>query len=147
MPKGEVSTKGIVRHALSKGKQVFVPYLYQAQHEEERNPQLAMDMVSLHSSSDYDGLEPDAWGIPTPTQDSIKGRRSILDAHTDSGSDSRWKVLDSDTPSAQTLDMIVVPGVAFDGSLGRLGHGKGFYDYFLQRYYCTKQASMPFLGR
>ena len=35
--------------------------------------------------------------------------------------------------SLQEIEMVVVPGVAFDLKGGRLGFGKGFYDHFLNK--------------
>ena len=72
-----------------------------------------MDMLSLSSLSDYQSLQPDAWGIPTISTDSILTRGDGM---------------------KEGLDLIVMPGVAFDETFGRLGHGKGYYDYFLARY-------------
>lgn len=124
MPTGEIQTDPIVRHALQSGKKVFVPYLHKPSSPPPDTPRSVMDMVDLHSLSDYDGLKRDNWGIPTIGSDSV---------------DQREHILGNSRKESEGLDLILMPGVAFDidpntGFVRRLGHGKGFYDYFLHRY-------------
>jgi len=141
MPTGEISTVAIVHDAMNRGKQVFVPYTYKIAEEIESQPSQIMDMLELKSLEDYASLEPDKWGIPTLSADSVASRRNSFGGFgTSDGKTSE---------NSFGLDMIVVPGMAFDRNMGRLGHGKGFYDYFFER--CHRQSvqgrtKMPFLG-
>ncbi|KAH6857259.1 5-formyltetrahydrofolate cyclo-ligase [Alternaria rosae] len=134
MPGGEVSTSEIVRDAFDEGKKVFIPYTYKLEAPKDGQPKSIMDMVELQSMNDFESLEPDNWGIPTPSKDSIASRANcfggtgITNGKTDGLSAG--------------IDLIVMPGMAFDSQFGRLGHGKGFYDYFLTR--CHQVSRMPF---
>jgi 5-formyltetrahydrofolate cyclo-ligase len=137
MPTGEISTADIVHDALKQGKQVFVPFIYKV----KEPPRSMMDMLQLHSLGDYHSLALDRWGIPTLSQDSVHERENSFGV----------KGLSSGSIGGKGgLDMIVMPGMAFDEKLGRLGHGKGYYDFFLAR--CLEHSksaggvSMPFLG-
>jgi 5-formyltetrahydrofolate cyclo-ligase len=86
-----------------------------------------MDMLSLSSLEDYRSLQPDSWGIPTIPKESVSSRG---DALKEEGG----------------LDLIVMPGVAFDESFKRCGHGKGYYDYYLTRYRQSRaNGRMPVL--
>ncbi|KAF1995422.1 5-formyltetrahydrofolate cyclo-ligase-like protein [Amniculicola lignicola CBS 123094] len=137
MPSGEISTSGIVHDALKQGKHVFIPYTYSLNSPKEGQPTSVMDMLELQSLSDYKSLTPDGWGIPTPSQDSIASRANSFGG---------LGVTDGeDMDSSQInmgLDLIIMPGMAFDSTFGRLGHGKGFYDFFLHR--CHRSSTMPF---
>lgn len=124
MPAAEVQTDAIVRDALSSGKQVFVPYLYKSPLDIPNTPPRIMDMVHLKNIQDYESLAKDKWDIPSIDPETVSSRERIL------GGDAM-----------ATLDLMLVPGVAFDtgsdGSIRRLGHGKGFYDFFLNRYFSS----------
>jgi 5-formyltetrahydrofolate cyclo-ligase len=143
MPFGEISTTSIVRDALAQGKTVFVPYIHRL--ESSSVPQLnkvsVMDMLRLESMEDFDSLQPDKWGIPSLSQESVPQRHNCLGG----------KGIAADRPRVMSephslddvgLDMIVMPGLAFDTELRRLGHGKGYYDYFLNNYN-VKLAAFP----
>lgn len=119
MPTGELSTSSIVKDAFARGKNVYIPYI----HTVEKTS--VMDMLALESMTEYESLQPDKWGIPSLQPVQVTGRRSGL---TENG-----------------LDLIVMPGMAFDLGFRRLGHGKGYYDHFLTRY-SQISKKMPFLG-
>jgi 5-formyltetrahydrofolate cyclo-ligase len=137
MPDAEVSTNSIVRDALAQGKAVFIPYTYRLSTPKEGCPASIMDMVELHSMNDFASLAADKWGIPTPGEDSISSRANCF------GGTGITNGITPDSPEG--LDLIVMPGMAFDSGFGRLGHGKGFYDYFLAR--CHQASRMPFRGK
>ncbi|OHW92784.1 5-formyltetrahydrofolate cyclo-ligase [Colletotrichum incanum] len=127
MPSGEIQTDDIVRHALSAGKDVYIPYLHKSPFAPGETPPRVMDMVRLRDLHDYESLQPDKWGIPSIDPRTVNQRDRVLG---EPGVES---------PDSSFLDLMLLPGVAFDidsisGSLRRLGHGKGFYDLFIRRY-------------
>ncbi|KAJ4312482.1 hypothetical protein N0V94_007413 [Neodidymelliopsis sp. IMI 364377] len=134
MPTGEINTSNIVRDALDQGKKVFIPYTYNLNEPINGQPKSIMDMVELSSMNDFESLEADKWGIPTPDKDSISSRKNCFG--TTGVTDGKTQHI------TDGLDLIVMPGMAFDSGFGRLGHGKGFYDFFLSR--CQQVSRMPF---
>jgi 5-formyltetrahydrofolate cyclo-ligase len=127
MPTGEIQTDAIVRDALAAGKEVFIPYLHKNPAPGPGLPLRVMDMVRLRDLADYESLQPDKWGIPSIDPATVPARQRVFRGPDAPHSDSTL------------LDLVLMPGVAFDrqpdtGAVRRLGHGKGFYDYFLFRH-------------
>jgi 5-formyltetrahydrofolate cyclo-ligase len=101
-------------------------------------------MLQLADEDDYALLQPDKWGIPSISKGTVSDRANSFGGSGVSNGDSP-------TQDAAGLDVILMPCMAFDQSLNRLGHGKGYYDNFLTRYCSAKTADgqnrkKPFLG-
>lgn len=141
MPTAEVQTGKLVQHALESGKSVFVPYIYAV--GDTKPKKKVMDMLLLKSLEDYQGLERDSWGIPKLPREGRELRENAmggrgLSLSSDGGEGGAAEV--------DGLDLIVVPAVAFDRELNRMGHGAGFYDHYLSRFCKGEKRAKPFLG-
>ena len=109
MPK-ELQTYDVIKNAFSNGKRIFVPKIIGP------NPQ-DMVMIEVLSFEQLDSFPKSKWGIPEPP---------VEMAH------------DGDKDALYDIDLVLLPGVAFDSKCNRLGHGKGYYDCFLERLIKTK---------
>ena len=105
-----------------------------------------MDLLRLNSESEYDGLSKDAWGIPSLSADSVGVRENAMGGKglTLAGENANDGVSEGNDGG---LDLVVVPAVAFDTHLDRLGHGAGFYDAFLTRFCSQGKRAKPYLGK
>lgn len=85
-------------------------------------------MLALSSQMEYEALEKDRWGIP-----SLQGS-SVAERENWTGSIGLMETSDIEaleSPLEGSLDVVVMPGMAFDKYCNRLGHGRGYYDKFL----------------
>lgn len=147
MPTGELSTSAIVQDALATGKEVFVPYIHTLESAATQQKSSVMDMLALESMDEFAALTPDRWGIPSLSKEQAATKKNCL------GGTGVSAAAVNPTDEDYGLDLIVMPGMAFDGGFRRLGHGKGYYDHFLNRYWKAAESQtqtttpkMPLLG-
>ncbi|KAH8089758.1 5-formyltetrahydrofolate cyclo-ligase, partial [Filobasidium floriforme] len=123
MENGELSTSGIVEDILSASK-----YLANRPSGADRHtppaPENDMRMLRLYTRQDFEGCPRDKWGIPDAGRVRLDRQEGMEEVRRQ----------DAEDVGAEPLDMILVPGVAFDRGCGRVGHGKGYYDRYIQRY-------------
>lgn len=112
----EVDTSAMMRDALAAQKRLFLPRVLSKSRRE-------MAMLEVRSITELDAFDRGAYGIPEPPMENDRPR----------------------APHDIRLDLIVVPGVAFDMRGGRCGHGMGYYDVFLARYAQEFGLPMPSL--
>ncbi len=103
MKTGEIQTEEIISNALTNRKRVFIPKVTGS---ESHN----MVMVEIFSPEEVDSFPKSKWGIPEPQLPP-----DFVDMTRNGG----------------IIDLVIVPGTGFDPTGCRLGHGKGYYDTFL----------------
>ncbi|ODQ51630.1 5-formyltetrahydrofolate cyclo-ligase-like protein [Saitoella complicata NRRL Y-17804] len=116
MPKHEIQTLDIASAVLQQGRlgcRLIISSLTMSTGKFLFVPRInasTMSMVPISSVSSLTALPRNKWGIPEPTEE-----------------DPAEEAL-----STGGLNLIVVPAVAFDRDMARLGHGKGYYDKYIK---------------
>jgi 5-formyltetrahydrofolate cyclo-ligase len=104
--RSEVRTLSLCPEILAdQSKVIIIPYCTVDQHNQP--------MLGLWVLNNLNELEPGMWNIPEPPKQCwVETGKQVF---------------------AQEIDLVVVPGVAFDRNGGRLGNGKGYYDRLLAK--------------
>lgn len=122
MPAGEINTDPALQHAVTNGKEIYVPQV-------GANFELAdMELVKVQTASSnehelfHHSWPKNKWGIPEPPADMLLN-----------------------TAEPGDIDVLIVPGLAFDRCGNRLGQGKGYYDRFIERMFADATKKPPVL--
>ncbi|RMY71741.1 hypothetical protein D0862_14567 [Hortaea werneckii] len=124
--------------------------------KKKKKRKMRMEMLKLDSLEEFELLERDSWGIPSLPPTSLAGRENARGGFGPEGRPSRPGEEEREEGRARNdgkvvegkdggLDLIVVPGVAFDRDMARMGHGAGFYDGYLTRLVTEGRHEKPFL--
>ncbi|KAI6890436.1 hypothetical protein KC318_g13681 [Hortaea werneckii] len=126
----------------------------------KKKRKMRMEMLRLNSLEEFELLERDSWGIPSLPPTSLAGRENARGGFGPEGRPSRPGNEEEERYEGKGkgengnevmeengggLDLIVVPGVAFDREMARMGHGAGFYDGYLTRLVTEGRHKKPFL--
>ena len=124
-----------------------MPYIHSIETTTTQQKISVMDMLALDSMEEFMSLERDKWGIPSLTKVQAVNKQNCF-----GGTGISEPLPKGNTAGPFGLDLIVMPGMAFDPNFRRLGHGKGYYDSFLTRYLRwetemgVEKRNMPLLG-
>jgi len=103
---GEVATKNILETGFATGKRIFIPKITGKNSKD-------IFKLEVNSMEMIESFPKNNWGIPEPTLEMMEATE--------------------DGVHAGVIDLIILPGVAFDRTGGRIGHGRGYYDCLVER--------------
>lgn len=119
----EVETKAIIDYLTFDGKRIFLPKFAQntpgvklGRHSENTPGVKNASGYFFAAFTGWGNLEPESYGILQPTDSwDTPGVNQVVSSHT----------------PGVSIDLAIIPGVAFDKSGVRLGYGKGVFDKLL----------------
>ena len=110
----EVDTVTLISDCFGSGKRVFVPYIGLKNEIPLRHISVGENAMAVVEIFCLEDLVDEYWGIPQPVFETGKN-------------EANWN----------DIELVVVPGLAFDPSGNRIGYGAGYYDRFLSEIQST----------
>jgi len=118
----ELPTRHLIHHILSpgSGKICYVPQIIEPTLTERER----LKLLRINDQEDFESLKPNRWGILEPSADQQR----------------------TDALETSQLDLLLVPGLAFQLNGARLGRGKGYYDrliFQIREHFAASGKNVP----
>jgi 5-formyltetrahydrofolate cyclo-ligase len=140
MPTGEIDTSYAVQHAIQCRKDIYIPQV-------GKNFELPdMELIQIQTLSSSSSSSTSSSSSSSQPGDSQDGAPSEPIYHN--WPKNKWNIPEPPdnvivkTAQPGDIDVLIVPGLAFDRYGHRLGQGKGYYDRFMARM-CANAKSAP----
>ena len=145
MPKGEINTSRALVHSLQMGKTIYVPQV--GQNFEQCDMELLKVIIINIDQEEEDEKDNDGDGNITESKSNSTTPNILF---YDNWPRNKWLI--PEPPESMPkyyakpgdIDLLIVPGLGFDRNGNRLGHGKGYYDRWIER--MTKDRTLPLVA-